>query len=451
MGKRRVLLVHPEISRTKYNFAGVIENEPLELEYIVPILEAKGYDTEIFDKVVEKISIEKKLAEYNPDVFYVCGRTKQENFMKECCKAAKDFNEKVITIVGGLHAQNNWNRLYANEINYILTTFDIFKIIDILEIEENCAFELLENITGLCYKQEGKWIKNVTEPFDIKRLPHPDRTYFYSHLENYRYLELLPCAQVRTAYSCVYNCKFCYRNTLNCGKYVSREIEDVVDEIEGIKCDNIYFVDDDFLITPARVKRFIELIRERGIKKNYVCYGRADYIVKNKDIIRELKEIGFYYLLVGLEAITDEYLDNYNKHVKMDWNIECINFLNEIGINIMGLLILDLDFSARDFKEMYRWIEKHEIKHVAPSVFTPELGLKIYDDYKERIVTDNPEHWDYLHVVAKPSKMSVRAFYIHYYILMIKLFIRGKRQGVYDFINYEDYIKSLVKNIFMWR
>ena len=26
---KTVLLVHPEISRTKYNFAGIIDNEPL--------------------------------------------------------------------------------------------------------------------------------------------------------------------------------------------------------------------------------------------------------------------------------------------------------------------------------------------------------------------------------------------------------------------------------------
>ena len=35
---RKVLLIHPEISRTKYNFAGVIDNEPLELEYIAALL-----------------------------------------------------------------------------------------------------------------------------------------------------------------------------------------------------------------------------------------------------------------------------------------------------------------------------------------------------------------------------------------------------------------------------
>ena len=44
MEKKRILLIHPEISRTKYNFVGVIENECLELEYISTILKEDGHE-----------------------------------------------------------------------------------------------------------------------------------------------------------------------------------------------------------------------------------------------------------------------------------------------------------------------------------------------------------------------------------------------------------------------
>ena len=37
-----ILLIHPEISRTKYNFVGVIENECLELEYISSLMKENG-------------------------------------------------------------------------------------------------------------------------------------------------------------------------------------------------------------------------------------------------------------------------------------------------------------------------------------------------------------------------------------------------------------------------
>ena len=97
---------------------------------------------------------------------------------------------------------------------------------------------------------------------------------------------------------------------------------------------NIYIIDDDFLFDRNRILKFIELIKKDNIQKKYVCYGRADFIVNNQDIIEGLKEIGFYYILTGLEAIDDKYLSKYNKKISLDVNIESIRILNKIGINI---------------------------------------------------------------------------------------------------------------------
>ena len=303
-------------------------------------------------------------------------------------------------------------------------------------------------MTESAIKKNGKWLENEPEPFDIERLPVPDRTYFYKHNDRYRYLELLPCAHIRTAYCCPYRCKFCYRNRLNCGVYSARSIESVVDEIESINCENIYIIDDDFLVDEKRVTEFIRLIKKRNIRKKYVCYGRADFISKYPQLMKELKEIGFYYILTGLEAIDEKYLSDYNKLSDMSCNTKAIEILNEVGINIMGMFIVDLDFSAGDFSSMYKWIKRNKLRHTAISILTPEMSSELMEQYKDRLITDNPEEWDYLHVVAKPLKMSVKMYYFHYHILLVKLFVRGWRDGIYDFVDYGYYIKSFLKNMF---
>ncbi len=435
------LLIHPEISRTKYNFAGVIDNEPLELEYIMAVLKENGCDCDIWDGQVEKCSVEEKLKSKHYDYVYVCGRTRQENFMKEYCALAKKICGS-ITIIGGLHAQHNFKRFYEDYVDFILKTFDIFKILDIVN-EKN-----FDDIDGICFKDDGKWIENKSVPFDINNLPLPEREYFYAHFDRYRYLELLPCAHVRTAYCCPYRCRFCYRNKLNCGVYSKRSIKDVVDEIKNIKCDNIYIIDDDFLYDEKRVREFVRLIKENNIRKKYVCYGRADFIAKHVQLMEELKEIGFYYILVGLEAISDKYLSDYNKLSDMSCNIAAVEILNRIGINIMGMFIVDLDFTRSDFSQLYKWIKKNKLKHTAISIFTPEMSSELMEQYKDRLITQNPEAWDYLHVVAKPSKLSVKMYYFHYHVLVAKLFLKGKREGIYDFIDYGYYIKSFLKNMF---
>ena len=439
--RKRFLLVHPEISRTKYNFAGVIDNEPLELEYIWTMLLAHGYEPDIWDGQVEKEPLTEKLKAFRPAYVYICGRTRQENFMKEYCTAAKKLCGSTV-FFGGLHAQHNYARFYDSDADYILKTFDIFCIPALLDGSAPASLD------GICYREGGVWHDTPSVAFDIKRLPRANRSYFLAHTDRYRYLELLPCAHVRTAYCCPFRCRFCYRNRLNCGVYSARPIEDVVDEIASLECENIYFIDDDFLIDTGRVEQFIQLVKERGIRKKYVCYGRADFIAAHPDLMTALKEIGFYYILVGLEAINDGFLKDYNKCCDLDSNIRAVEILNAAGIHIMGMFIVGLDFTAKDFRNLYRWIVRHELKHTAISIFTPEMASELMETYKDRLITENPEAWDYLHVVAKPEKLSVRRYYFHYHILLIRLFLKGKRDGIYDFIDYGYYVKSFLRNLF---
>ena len=442
-----ILLIHPEISRTKYNFVGVIENECLELEYISTILKENGHKVYLYDGQVEQQTVEDKIRKCNPNIVYVCGRTRQENFMLEYCETAKKINKNTITIIGGLHAQLCYERMYKAYIDYILITFDIYKILDIIDYNFYDKKINLKDIDGICFQENDVWIKNKQVAFDIKKLPLPDRSYFYAHPKNYRYLELEHSAWVRTAYCCPYDCKFCHRNKMNLGKYVCRDIQDVVEEIEKIESDNIYIVDDDFLLNKNRLNEFIRLIKEKNINKKYICYGRSDFIAENKELMKELKEIGLYYVLVGLEAIDDNKLNNYNKKSNIYNNIKCIEICNELNINIMGMFIVDFDYTPTDFKKLYKWIKNHSLKHIAISIFTPEMKTETYDVYKNNLITTNPSHWDYLHLVAKPTKMSVKRYYFNYYILLIKLFLKAKKDGVYDFIDYKDYIMSFIKNM----
>ncbi len=441
-----VLLIHPEISRTKYNFVGVIENECLELEYISALLKQHGHTVYMYDGQIETGGVPKALKAYNPDIVYVCGRPRQENFMLEYCDDAKAFRSDIITIIGGLHAQLCYERMYTPSVDYILTSFNIFALLDIIEHEY--ASKDVSLIPDICYRQNGEWIKNPSKPFDINLLPLPDRSYFNAYPNRYRYLELEHAAWVRTAYCCPYHCKFCIRNRMNCGVYSARRIEDVVDEIAAIESENIYIVDDDFLFDEHRLETFVELIRAKDIHKKYICYGRSDFIATHEELMKELASIGLYYVLVGLEAIDDKHLNDYHKLSNVSNNQKSIALCNALGINIMGMFILDLDFQPKDFSALYKWIKAHDLKHVAVSIFTPEMGIETYEAYKDRLITDNPSHFDYLHVVATPSRMSVRRYYFHYYVLLIKLFLKAQRDGIYDFLDYGDYIKSFIGNIF---
>ena len=433
-----VLLVRPEESRSRYDFQGVIENECLELEWIRRILEDDGYNVTVFDKQVESMSFQEFISGKDFDVFYGECRCFQESFLLEYVRAFKQrFN--ALTIVGGIHAQMCGERLFIDETDLMLSGYNYTDLPAIIEGDRN--------VPNLSYRENGEWVRNVTAPTDINSLPWPNREYFYAHPDRYQYLDMKHAMWIRSSFSCPYRCRFCLRNRMNQGIYSRRDVMDLVDEIEQNDNENVYLVDDDFLYDENYLRRFIDEIKKRNIRRNYICYGRADFIAEHEDIVSEFKQIGLVYLLVGLEDIRDEKLLSYNKRNTVENNEKCIEICQKHQVRLMAMFILGLDFRGKDFRDLYAYIEKHHLRHVAVSIYTPELGL----DTEEEYISDDPSDFDYLHLVCKPKYLSVRMWYLHYYILLIRLFLKGRREGVYDFIDYGAYIRSFIGNIFRRR
>ena len=105
----KALLIHPEISRTKYNFTGIIENDCLDLEFLSAVLKEHGVEVGFWDGQIADRPCREKLASYRPDVVYVTGRPRQENFMIEYATTAKmlaanEGRTEPLTILGGIHA-----------------------------------------------------------------------------------------------------------------------------------------------------------------------------------------------------------------------------------------------------------------------------------------------------------------------------------------------------------
>ena len=116
------------------------------------------------------------------------------------------------------------------------------------------------------------------------------------------------------------------------GKYLQRSPEDVVDEISKIQEDHIYFVDDETFLNPRRMTEIANLLKERGIKKKYVSWARADTIVKHPELFRLWKEVGLHIVYVGLEAMDEERLKDYKKRTTVETNRKAVQTLKEIGI-----------------------------------------------------------------------------------------------------------------------
>lgn len=443
-----VLLIRPR-SASVISSVGVIDLEPLDLEYLYTIARSEGCECRIHDDLLSPRDLTAVLAETRPQLVAISGYITQENIMRAVAEQVKQYDSKVFVVIGGVHAEVNHERFYDSVADVIVHTGSPTTFRRLLQAVRagDGGPAALSQITGLCYRSATGWVKTAAVGIDPDELPIPDRSHFNTNKHLYRYLGYSPCAIVKTAFGCPYRCSFCYCRQINQGEYASRSIELVVQEIAGIDCDNIHIVDDSFLLDRQRVLRFMELIKKQEIRKNFIFYSRADFVVANEDIIEQLAEVGTRGIIVGLEALDDGTLGSYGKQQTVDANRQCVRVLHRHSIDCLALFMIGVDARREDFGDLYRWIKKAELKYASVSIFTPIPGTEIYEQYADRLTSSDIEDWDFLHLVMEPTNMSRKAFYYQYYRLFLQLSALGRKHGVYDFVDM-GFIRGVARSFF---
>lgn len=426
-----ILLVRPAF-RNLLAGTNLITVEPLDLEYLVAVAKEEGADAEIYDSLVTRRSLHSYLKRLRPAVVGITGYVTMKNNMLKFARMIKQFDPTIKVVIGGAHAELNYADFYMPEVDWIVhsggveTFRRIIRMVRAGETGQSAKTtdfsakwtegNFLANISGLCYRDaDGAWVVNDRATFDPKMLPRPDRSHFYRYRNRFKYLRHHPCAIVKTAYGCPFNCNFCYCCLMNNGQFAFRELEDVVDEIAGIEAEYIWIVDDTFLVERERVLEFLRLVKERGVRRKYGVYSRADFVAKNEDLFPLLREVGVIDVIIGLEAVNDRKLSDYNKRSSDQLNRRAVSVLHNVGINCVGLFMLDIDAEREDFRDLLRWVKENELRYFVPSIFTPFPGTPLFAEYRHRLLTDNYEKWDLLHLVLQPEKLGKWRFYYEFY------------------------------------
>jgi len=451
-----ILLIKPETVGI-FSYTYLVEHEPLEMEYLYTVFTAMGHHAVIYDRRYELTSMKKKIREENPDVICVTGYITQQKLVYRYCEVIKAYRPEIKIILGGSNVEINYENYFDSKADYLYHLSGLEnqkKLIRYIEQEKkrtNAAEseELkLEDIPGICYRENGEWKVNpkvVETPAD---LPIPDRTYFYKNKKRFRYLCFKPLALVKNSYSCRKKCNFCFCTNRNSGRYACRSVESLVDEIASLDVPAIHITDDDFLIDEEYLKEFIRLIREKDIHKEYLIYGRADFIAHHEELMKELADIGLKLIMVGLEATSEEELDSYNKKVTVSENEECIRILSENDIFCAGLFIVHPGMTKEDFKKLYDWIAARDIIPTV-SVFTPMQGSAMYKKYESQMIDRDVTKQDLFHCLLKPEHMSVRQFTLEYYKLSMGLAFKNRKSKLYSKNNYFGAMLYVIKVIFV--
>lgn len=243
----RVLLVRPRRLNAMTVF-GAVDCEPLELEYLSAACKAMGAQPVLYDGILEHRPFSRVVREVRPDWVGLTGYLTQEREMAEYVRLARTAAPGCRVVVGGVHAQLNWDRLRWEGVDFILRG------------ESTAAFQALlsgadpAGIPGLCWRTGEGWSETPYIPCDIDELPLPDRSGWAAGAKWFRYLDYPRVSTLKTAVACPYTCDFCYGRNLHGGRYQARRLDLVLDELEAIPGETVFIVDSDFLLEEARTE-----------------------------------------------------------------------------------------------------------------------------------------------------------------------------------------------------
>ena len=417
----KVLLIRPKPHKETIGLQHVMICEPLELEYLVSNIPDEiqhRVQVEIIDLIMDNRKYHEILMTEKPDFIVFTGYITHVGVIKELAEQAKELFPKIKVGVGGVHAEVVPEDFQSDFIDFIY--------------KKNGIDEFNLSLEGLL---EGKSIEKINEKLteagpkkEAFTYKHPDRNAVSQYRSKYYYLFHSPCALIKTSFGCPYQCSFCFCREITAGKFFSRDMDDVIDELQTIKEEEIYIVDDDFLYNVPRLEKFMDGLIKKNIRKKFLVYGRADFIAKNKETLIKLKKHGLQAVIVGIESVREKDLEAYHKKTTKTVNEECINILKELEIELYATLIIPLDFTKRDFKELTKWLKNLNVRFVNLQPLTPLPGTEIFEDYLPDLIVKREDYhvWDMAHVVLKPEFMSIRCFYLEMIIAYYKVIMRPK-------------------------
>jgi radical SAM superfamily enzyme YgiQ (UPF0313 family) len=424
----RILLVrpHPELRVARRLEEGFLHLEPLDLEIVaggVP----EDDEVAILDLSLQKTpfkAFQRELRRMSPDLVGLTGYSTNVSVVKRLAEMAKKHDPAITTVVGGVHAT-----LLPKD--YAIEDIDI-----VARGEGGTLFrELIPRLKqGKALSLGGRALLTRDPEFNrqaelpppryprLDAVPRPRRDlvqrpkYFcaWTSSSTGRLHSMFPqVASLRTSLGCAFSCSFCVVHFLMHGKYLQRDPQDVVDEIEGLSENHIYCVDDEMFLNVPRARRMAELLIERGIKKEYVSWARSDTIVRYPELFKLWKEAGLRVVYVGLESMDASRLNEYGKGTDVETNRKAIALLREMNIMLHASFIVHPDFTVEDFRRLEKEVMAVCPAEVSFTVLSPSPGTPFWEEHKHEFICDPYRFYDCMHSVL-PTRLPLKQFYQHF-------------------------------------
>ncbi len=261
----------------------------------------------------------------------------------------------------------------------------------------------LHTIAGLSYRHGGEHVHNPLRErlAELDALPFPDLQAIVGH-------EKLSTVPIMTSWGCPFACNFCSVTAMFGRKYRFRSAESVVAELKEKRPKRIFFYDDNMAADRKRLKRLLQMMIDEGLVIPWSAQVRTD-VVGDRELLDLMRRSGCHLVYLGLESVSQETLDGFEKSQSVEDIERAIRVLHEYDINSHGMFVLGADTdTVQTVRDTVTFAKKNRINTLMLNILTPLPGTPQYRDMEaEGRIFDKRWHlYDAHHVVFEPRRMT---------------------------------------------
>ena len=339
---KRVLLINPpETGQSGYS------NPPLGLLYLAGTLRKGGFEVRVVDGCVEGTeALARALAEVRPEIAGITCLTPARNKALASARQVKDFDSKILTVMGGVHPTIMHDQLMRHYpfLDFIVIGEGETALLEIAMEKAPAA------IAGIVYRRGEAVFKTAVRvheknldhiPFpawdlvDLKKYPS-----LGSGIVNGVDLAREPRVSVVFSRGCSGHCDFCSTWRI-WGGWRRRSGADMADELEllhrdfGIK--HFSFADDSMTADREGVLALCDEIISRRMRIVFSATTRTDRV--DAELLSRMKAAGCYNIAFGIETSSPELLAKMGKENTVAASERAIALCRKAGIKVTALVI----------------------------------------------------------------------------------------------------------------
>ncbi len=374
----------------------------VELECDVSIIDANklGLNAEAFQD---------KLKEICPDVVGITVLMDQYGPAgHKAAKLVKEFDQEVSTIIGGVYATMNHQKVIADQnIDYVVCGEGEYIFPQLLR-SLNGLGELPK--AGIVYRKNGVVVDTGRSPFiqDLDQLPRPayhliDYLSYTATPPKRRSIDTpnrYPYARIQTSRGCPFGCVFCQVESISGKAFRPRSAENIVDEIEwlqdgyGIK--GLIFEDDNLYTRPERTKKIFNLMIERNLVMPWCSISTAVFKL-DCEILDLMRQSGCEYINIAIESGNKRVLKEVvGKPLELEYAKQMARYARSIGIYVAANFIIGFPTETWDeILDTVRFAEEIEVNYSKIFAAMPLPKTKLWDLCVENLAFKpgfNPEN-----------------------------------------------------------